>query len=96
MIGFLGLDSRGSNSLCLPYYDRRMTVERTKELHQETFSTLKPILNSGCYRTVFVCMGKTYRDAIEGVDAFNPDIQYSHGGIGMQISQLSQFLYNEE
>ena len=46
------------------------------------------------YRAVFVCMGKTYRRAIEGVDAFFPDIRYSHGGIGIQISQLRQFLYN--
>ena len=73
-----------------------MTVERAEELHQETLSTLKPILSSGCCRTVFVCMGKTYRRAIDGVDAFCPDVQYSHGGIGMQLSQLRQFLYNEE
>ena len=25
-----------------------------------------------------------------------PNVQYSHGGIGMQLSQLRQFLYNEE
>ena len=78
----------------IPYYDRRMTVERAKELHEETLHALKTILSSGTYRTVFVCMGKTYRRAIEGVDAFFPNIQYSHGRIGMQLSQLRQFLYN--
>ena len=41
----------------IPYYDRRMTVERAKELHEETLYTLKPILSSGIYRAVFVCMG---------------------------------------
>ena len=83
-----------SDSLCIPYYDRRMTVERAKELHQGTLDALKPILSSGTYHAVFVYMGKTYRGAIEGVNAFFPDIQYSHGGIGLQISQLRQFLYN--
>ena len=73
-----------------------MTVERAEELHEETLDALKPILGSGIYRAVFVYMGKTYRRAIEGVDAFFPDIQYSHGGIGMQLSQLRQFLYNDE
>ena len=85
-----------SDSLRIPYYDRRMTVERAKELHEETLDALKTILSSDRYRAVFVCMGKTYRRAIEGVDAFFPDIQYSHGGIGVQLSQLRQFLYNEE
>ena len=85
-----------SDSRRIPYYDRRMTVERAKELHEETLDALKIILSSDRYRAVFVCMGKTYRCAIEGVDAFFPDIQYSHGGIGLQISQLRQFLYNEE
>ena len=78
----------------IPYYDRCMTVERAKELHQETLYTLKPILSSGTYGAIFVCMGKTYRRGIEGVDAFFPEIQYSYGGIEMQISQLRQFLYN--
>ncbi len=77
------------------YYDRRMTVERAEELHKQTLHTLKPILSSGwIYRAVFVYMGKTYHRAIEGVDAYFPDIQYSHGGIGVQLSQLRQFLYN--
>lgn len=85
-----------SDSLRIPYYDRRMTVERAKELHQGTLDALKSTLNSDRYRAVFVYMGKTYRGAIEGVDAFFPNVQYSHGGIGMQLSQLRQFLYNEE
>ena len=85
-----------SDSLSIPYYDRRMTVERAEELHGETLDALKPILSAGIYRAVFVYMGKTYRRAIEGVNAFFPDIQYSHGGIGMQLSQLRQFLYNDE
>ena len=80
----------------IPYYDRRMTIERAKELHQETLDTLKTILSSDRYRAVFIYMGKTYRGAIEGIDAFFPNIQYSHGGIGMQLSQLRQFLYSEE
>ena len=85
-----------SDSLRIPYYDRRMTVERAKELHEETLDALKTTLGSDRYGAVFVYMGKTYRHAIEGVDAFFPDIQYSHGRIGMQLSQLRQFLYNEE
>ena len=85
-----------SDSRRIPNYDRRMTVERAKELHEETLNALKAILSSDRYRAVFACMAKTYRRAIEGVDAFFPDVQYSHGGIGMQISQLHQFLYNEE
>ena len=79
-----------------PYYERRMTVERAKELQPETLDTLKTILSSDRYRAVFVYMRKTYRRAIEGVDALFPDIQHSHGRIGMQLSQLRQFLYNEE
>ena len=31
----------------IPYYDRRMTVERAEELHKQTLHTLKPILSSG-------------------------------------------------
>ena len=85
-----------SDSLRIPYYDRRMTVGRAQELHEETLDALKTILSSDHYGAVFVYMGKTYRHAIEGVDAFFPDIQYSHGRIGMQLSQLRQFLYNEE
>ena len=85
-----------SDSLPIPCYDRRMTVERAKELHKETLYALKTILSSDHYRAIFVYMGKTYRRAIEGVDAFFPDIQCSHGRIGMQLSQLRQFLYNEE
>ena len=85
-----------SDSRRIPNYDRRMTVERAKELHEKTLNALKTILSSDRYRAVFVCMGKTCRRTIERVDAFFPDIQNSHGGIGMQISQLHQFLYNEE
>ena len=85
-----------SESQRIPYYDRRMTIARAKELHEETLYTLKPILSSGIYRAVFVCMGKTYRGAIEGIDAFFLNIQYSHGRIGMQLFQLRQFLYNAE
>ena len=84
-----------SDSQRIPYYDRRMTVERAKELHEETLYALKTIFSSDRYRAVFVCMGKTYRRAIEGINAFFPNIEYSHGGIGMQISQLRQFLYND-
>ena len=84
-----------SDDLLISYYDRRMTVERAKELHEETLSDLLVILRSGLYSAVFVCMGKTYRRAVEGIDTFFPGIQYSHGGIGMQISQLRKFLYNE-
>lgn len=85
-----------SDSLRIPYYDRRMTVERARELHKQTLDALKTILSSDRYDAVFVYMGKTYRCAIEGVDAFFPNIQYSHGRIGVQLSQLRQFLYNEE
>lgn len=85
-----------SDSQRIPYYDRRMTVERAEALHQETLDALKSTLSSDRYRAVFVYMGKTYRHAIEGVDAFFPNVQYSHGRIGMQLSQLRQFLYNEE
>ena len=85
-----------SDSRHIPHYDRRMTIERAKELHQETLDTLKTILSSDRYRAIFIYMGKTYRGAIEGIDAFFPDIQYSHGKIGIQLSQLRQFLYNEE
>ena len=84
-----------SDDLLISYYDRRMTVERAKELHEETLSDLLVILRSGLYSAVFVCMGKTYRRAVEGIDAFFPNIEYSHGRIGMQISQLCQFLYSD-
>ena len=85
-----------SDSRRIPNYDRRMAVERAKELHEETLNALKTILSSDRYRAVFVCMGKTYRRAIEGVDAHFPDIQYSRGRIGMQHSQLRQFLYKKD
>ena len=84
-----------SDSQRIPYYDRRMTVERAKELHEEPLYALKTIFSSDRYRAVFVCMGKTYRRVIEGINAFFPNIEYYHGGIGMQISQLRQFLYND-
>ena len=85
-----------SADLRISYYDRLMTVERAKELNEETLSQLDTIFRSYPYRGVFVYMGKTYRRAIEGIDDFHPNIQYSHGWIGKQNSQLCKFLYDGE
>ena len=41
----------------IPYYDRRMTVERAKELHKQTLDALKTILSSDRIRCHFCLHG---------------------------------------
>ena len=48
----------------IPDYDRRMTLQRAKELQQPVLNELKQILIGKQYKELFISLGKDYRKVL--------------------------------
>jgi|SRR5581483_1933045 cytoplasmic iron level regulating protein YaaA (DUF328/UPF0246 family) len=77
----------------IPYYDRRMDVQRAKELHHQVIRELARIVNEP-YEEIFVNMGKTYLGAMEGYAALLPNtkVKFAEGGIGQKMAAMRGWL----
>lgn len=87
----------------IPDYDHRMTVSRARQLQDSVGSLLKAIFENadvaGDQRRVFLNLGKTYQEALNGYrEPFASVLvaQAAFGGMGKRLSQLKSWLYNDE
>ena len=79
-------------------YDRQMTKTRAKALQSQVAGKLTAVLRSRSYQQIFLCLGKTYLQALEGCDAIaNPEIkvQMARGGMGEKLAELYRWLYGK-
>lgn len=77
-------------------YDRRMTPQRAEELRPELNDRLTELFSSHCYREVFICAGKAYRNALAGCYRMATplmSVQEASGSQGKQLSDLRAWLY---
>ena len=80
----------------IPHYDRRMTLQRAKELQPRTQPELKRILSGRQYDELFISMGKAYRQVLVGYESpisANLNVIISTGGIGYKLAELRNWLH---
>lgn len=80
----------------LPYYDRRMTKERSKILRRQVIDRLKLSFSEGFHKNLLICLGKDYFEAIHGYESILPrgmNVQFAPGGLGRKLSIMHDWLY---
>jgi len=80
----------------IPFYDRRMTVNRASELAPETQKTIQEIFQSTTYEGLFLSLGKSYFQAMQGYEKFLPPdlpVTIATGSQGRRQGQLKDWLY---
>ena len=80
----------------IPNYDRRMTLQRAKELQPRTQPELKRILSGRQYDELFISMGKAYRQVLVGYKLLIPadfKVIVSTGIMGRKLAELRNWLY---
>lgn len=78
----------------IPYYDRRMDIERADELRDDVLSALRQKMSEKDYDRVIINMGEVYQRAITGIDdTVGPSVVYIQGGgIGQKGHILKQII----
>ena len=82
----------------IPNYDRRVTLQRVKELQPRTLPELKQILSGRQYDELFISMGKAYRQVLVGYESLIPanlKVIVSRGAIGRKLAELRNWLHGE-
>ena len=80
----------------IPNYDRRMTLQRVKELQQPTWSELKQILIRKRYEDLFISLGKDYLRVLNRYELLIPPnlkVIVSTGTIGRKLAELRKWLH---
>jgi hypothetical protein len=74
-------------------YDQKMTRQRARELRPTVHLHLRAYVARYEPADVFVCLGSTYRLAIDGaLDDADALVTYAKGGLGRQMQQLKRWL----
>lgn len=76
-------------------YDVRMTRATADELRPAVLKRLRKLLQGGPIRSVGVCLGRDYRQAIEGIESQIPKgamVEIIGGGLGQRLSRLREWL----
>ena len=81
-------------------YDKRMTMERAEELRPKVQARLKALIQDkrecpfslGAYDQVFINLGKTYMQTLEGFHWGLLSTLEASGGIGQKTSQMKAWL----
>ena len=76
-------------------YNRRMTLQRAKELQPRTQPELKRILSGRQYDELFISMGKAYRQVLVGYKLLIPadfKVIVSTGIMGRKLAELRNWL----
>ena len=79
----------------IPNYDRRMTLQRAKELQPHTLPEVKRIFSGKQYDELFISMGKAYRQALVGYESLIPTnlkVIVSKGPMGRKLAELRNWL----
>jgi len=69
-------------------YDRLMTAERAKELRSEVRSTLSLWVEYFNVHELFICLGKTYKQAMPKKYPDGVQVTYLDGMIGEKLNQI--------
>ncbi len=81
----------------IPDYDCCMTRQRAQMIRPVVMDKLKNLLTGACrFQELFICLGRDYRPALEGWEAFvrqDMAVHVAWGTIGMRQSQLYEWLY---
>lgn len=80
----------------VPHYDRRMTVARAQDLHDDVISQLAKLLATTLYKEAFICAGKDYRAALDGYESLLPVdavVYVTTGSLGRQLAALHDWLH---
>ena len=75
-------------------YDRKMTLERAVELKSEIQRELRAFLRSKswAFDEVFINLGKTYMETLQGFDWGEVPVLSASGGIGWRVSQMNAWI----
>lgn len=87
-----------SQDYLIPYYDRRMTKERSQQLQQEVMAKLQHILNTTPYQEICICLGRDYFNALNEYETLiqsGSNIQIATGSIGKKLAKLYTWLYGK-
>jgi hypothetical protein len=77
-------------------YDLRMTPSIAKLLQSTVLRRLRKVIEACAIQTVGLCVGKDYRQAVEGIEGELPDgawIEVIGGGLGRRLKKLREWLY---
>ncbi|MEA1993945.1 MAG: peroxide stress protein YaaA [Euryarchaeota archaeon] len=78
----------------IEHYDKKMTAERARELHDTVMKKLKAFLKGKEFDEVHINLGKTYLEAIGGFERLFPNskIVYDERGIGYKMQTMKKWL----
>lgn len=82
----------------IPYYDRRMTPDRARELHPSVMAKLGEILGSAPYAGLLIAAGRDYLIAMEGyAEVLTPynGVSVANGQPGRRLAILHDWLYRQ-
>lgn len=81
----------------IPDYDRRLTAAGARQLHPAVLEAIAKVLMSRHWHSIAVCLGKTYRVALEGFTRYVPvgaRVEVLSGGLGPRLTSLRQWLWS--
>lgn len=76
-------------------YDFRMTPSTAEELRPVVLKRLRKVLLVSRIQSVGLCMGRDYRQAVEGLEAQLPQgatVEVIGGGLGQRLTRLVEWL----
>jgi hypothetical protein len=79
----------------IPNYDRRLTASLVKKMRQRVSEMAGNILRSRRWRSVGVCAGKDYRQALDGLQGIlgkGARLDVILGGQGLRLARLKKWL----
>lgn len=77
-------------------YNLRMTPANAEKLRPTVLKRLRKVLRAGPIRSVGVCLGRDYRQAVEGLEAQLPEgatVEVIGGGLGQRLTRLREWLH---
>jgi len=78
-------------------YDKEMDASRAEELKPTVVSELCETIDEGEYKHIVLNLGKTYRQAVEGLDSgTDAKVVEIEGGLGERGHVLKKFVRGEE
>ena len=80
-------------------YDFRMTPATAEALRPAVLKQLRKVLRATPIRSVGLCLGRDYRQAVEGLEAQLPEgatVEVIGGGLGQRLTRLREWLNRPE
>lgn len=87
-----------SGNAPIPNYDRRMTPKRATALNDEVLEKIRQDVLAKQYDEIFLSMGKTYLQAVAGIDNLingSTDLILSQATAGKKLTELKGWLWGQ-